>query len=42
MPKQLRKYRVAVIHYWFFNRRGGEQIVDAILKLFPKPICTRI
>jgi glycosyltransferase involved in cell wall biosynthesis len=32
----LRQYRVAVVHYWFVNYRGGEQVVDAILKLLPQ------
>ena len=27
--------RVAVIHYWFITRRGGEKVVESILKLYP-------
>ena len=28
--------KVAVIHYWFLTRRGGEKVVESILKLFPE------
>lgn len=27
--------KVAIIHYWFITRRGGEKVVESILKLFP-------
>lgn len=27
--------KVAIIHYWFISRRGGEKVVENILKLFP-------
>lgn len=27
--------KVAVLHYWFVSRRGGEKVVESILKLFP-------
>ena len=27
--------KVAVIHYWFITRRGGEKVVESILKLYP-------
>ena len=27
--------KVAVIHYWFISRRGGEKVVESILKLYP-------
>ncbi len=27
--------KVAIIHYWFITRRGGEKVVENILKLFP-------
>lgn len=27
--------KVAVVHYWFITRRGGEKVVENILKLFP-------
>ena len=28
--------RVAIVHYWFVNRRGGEQVVEALCDLFPQ------
>tara|TARA_R110000868_G_scaffold111489_1_gene301028 strand:- start:1307 stop:2440 length:1134 start_codon:yes stop_codon:yes gene_type:complete len=28
--------KVAIIHYWFITRRGGEKVVESILKLFPE------
>lgn len=28
--------KVAVLHYWFITRRGGEKVVEAILQLFPE------
>lgn len=28
--------RVAIVHYWFLNRRGGERVVEAICRLFPQ------
>lgn len=28
--------KVAIIHYWFIHRRGGEKVVESILKLYPK------
>lgn len=28
--------KVAIIHYWFITRRGGEKVVESILKLYPK------
>lgn len=27
--------RVAIIHYWFITRRGGEKVIESILKLYP-------
>ncbi len=27
--------KVAVVHYWFISRRGGEKVVESILKLYP-------
>ncbi len=27
--------RVAFVHYWFITRRGGEKVVESILKLYP-------
>jgi glycosyltransferase involved in cell wall biosynthesis len=28
--------RVAIVHYWLLNRRGGERVVDALLDIFPQ------
>lgn len=28
--------KVALIHYWFITRRGGEKVVESILQLFPE------
>lgn len=28
--------KVAVVHYWFITRRGGEKVVESVLKLFPE------
>lgn len=28
--------KVAIVHYWFIERRGGEKVVESILKLFPE------
>src|SRR5690606_35603554 len=27
--------KVAIIHYWFITRRGGEKVVEKILQQFP-------
>ena len=27
--------KVAILHYWFITRRGGEKVVESILKIFP-------
>jgi len=27
--------KVAIVHYWFIARRGGEKVVESILKIFP-------
>ena len=26
---------VAIIHYWFITRRGGEKVIESILKIYP-------
>ena len=31
----LQKVRVAIVHYWFVNRRGGERVVETMAELFP-------
>lgn len=27
--------QVAIIHYWFISRRGGERVIESLLKLYP-------
>lgn len=27
--------KVAIVHYWFITRRGGEKVVESMLKLYP-------
>ncbi len=31
----LQKTRIAIVHYWFVNRRGGERVVESIADMFP-------
>lgn len=28
--------RVAIVHYWFVGMRGGEKVVEALIRLFPQ------
>lgn len=28
--------RIAIIHYWFVQRRGGERVVEALAEMFPQ------
>ena len=28
--------KIAIIHYWLVNRRGGEKVVESLLELFPE------
>ena len=28
--------RVAIVHYWFVTRRGGERVVEALCEMFPQ------
>ena len=28
--------KVAIVHYWFVNMRGGEQMIETLLELFPQ------
>lgn len=30
------KQRVAIVHYWFVSARGGEKVVQSLLKLYPE------
>ncbi|MFT4800765.1 MAG: glycosyltransferase involved in cell wall biosynthesis [Flavobacteriaceae bacterium] len=27
--------KVAIIHYWFLGRRGGEKVIESLLKIYP-------
>ena len=36
LPLDLAKLRVAIVHYWFANRRGGERVVEALAEMFPQ------
>ncbi len=33
---QLSDLRVAIVHYWFVNRSGGERVVETLAELFPQ------
>jgi len=28
--------RIAIIHYWFVNMRGGEKVIETLLEIFPQ------
>src|ERR1700693_2399428 len=30
------KLRVAIVHYWFVGRAGGERVVEAVAEIFPQ------
>jgi glycosyltransferase involved in cell wall biosynthesis len=32
----LSKLRVAIVHYWFIGRAGGEKVVEALAEIFPQ------
>src|ERR1700674_1296694 len=34
--RQLSKLRVAIVHYWFVGRGGGERVVEALAEVFPQ------
>ncbi len=34
--RSLAKLRVAIVHYWFVSRRGGERVVEAMAEMFPQ------
>ncbi len=34
--EDLAELNVAIVHYWFVTWRGGEKVVESLLKLFPK------
>lgn len=33
---ELQNLRVAIVHYWFVGRAGGEKVVEALAELFPQ------
>src|ERR1700722_2435817 len=33
---ELSKLRVAIVHYWFVGRAGGERVVEALAEIFPQ------
>jgi glycosyltransferase involved in cell wall biosynthesis len=35
-PIDLSGLRVAIVHYWFVGRAGGEKVVEALAKIFPQ------
>lgn len=35
-PNVAEHLRVAIVHYWFVNHRGGEKVVDAFLEMYPQ------
>ncbi len=36
MANSLPDLRVAIVHYWFVARRGGERVVEALAEMFPQ------
>lgn len=32
----IRQVRVAIVHYWFVRRRGGERVVEVLAEMFPQ------
>jgi glycosyltransferase involved in cell wall biosynthesis len=32
----LSKLRIAIVHYWLINRRGGERVVEVLADMFPQ------
>jgi len=35
-PKRFASLRVAIVHYWFMGRTGGERVVEALADIFPQ------
>src|SRR5580658_10639955 len=33
---ELSQLRVAIVHYWFVGRAGGERVVEALAEIFPQ------
>lgn len=36
IPLSLSDLRVAIVHYWFVGRAGGERVVEALAEIFPQ------
>ena len=36
IERDLSQLRVAIVHYWFLGRAGGERVVEEIARLFPQ------
>lgn len=36
MPADTRDLRVAIVHYWLVGMRGGERVLERMLRLFPQ------
>jgi glycosyltransferase involved in cell wall biosynthesis len=36
IDRELAKLRVAIVHYWFVGRAGGEKVVEALAEVFPQ------
>jgi glycosyltransferase involved in cell wall biosynthesis len=36
LDTNLRTFRVAIVHYWFVGRAGGERVVEALAEIFPQ------
>src|SRR5690349_662698 len=32
----MKSMRVAIVHYWLLNRRGGEKVLEAICRILPE------
>jgi glycosyltransferase involved in cell wall biosynthesis len=36
VSKEINKMKVAIVHYWLVNMRGGEKVLEAFLEMFPQ------
>lgn len=34
--RDLRELKVAIVHFWLVNYRGGEKVIDVLLEMFPQ------
>jgi len=30
--------RIAIVHYWLLNMRGGEKVVEELCRMFPEAV----